>query len=152
MRTKLSTQRISPVDSAVGVSMYALSGPLVSSTGNRARKQARALSALALLAGLVLTFSPVGFSDQGARADYMKQPVQEFMQPDDPVYDMPRDTDYNIDQQPQYAPPDTEDVIDANDAEVTTPIAAFFFWLVMGGIAVAGLAYALLSTGFARAR
>lgn len=110
------------------------------------------LSALGLLAGVLLSFSPLGFNAQEAHADYMKQPVQEFIQPDNPVYDMPRDSDYNIDQQPQYAPPDTEDIIDANDAEVTTPFAAFLFWLVMGSITVAALAYALLRTGFARAR
>lgn len=149
MRTKLSTQRILPgLMTGEGVRDFSL----VSRVGNRSKKPTRRLSVLSALAGLLLAFSPIAFSDQGAQADYMKQPVQEFIQPDNPVYDMPRDPDYTIDQQPQYAPPDTEDVIDANDAEVTTPIAAFLFWLVMGGIAVAILAYTLLRTGFARAR
>lgn len=150
MRTKLSIQRTLPGLMA-DRTVRDFSDPLTSYAGPP-RKRSRRLPALGILAGLVLAFSPTCLQDQSAHADYMKQPVQEFIQPDNPVYDMPRDPDYNIDQQPQYAPPDTEDVIDANDAEVTTPIAAFLFWLVMGGIAVAALAYALLRTGFARAR
>lgn len=113
---------------------------------------AHRLSALGLFTGFLLAFSPVGFVEQSAHASYRQQPVQELLQTDRSVSDLSQDTDYTIDQQPQYPPLDTQDVIDANDAEVTTPLAAFFFWLVMGAIAVGVLTYALLRVGVARAR
>lgn len=110
------------------------------------------LSVLGILTGLLLAFSPVGFTEQPAHADFRKQPIQELLQTEDSVNERIQNSDYTIDQQPQYPPSDTQDVIDANDAEVTTPLAAFFFWLLMGATAVGVLAYALLSVGTARAR
>ncbi len=87
------------------------------------------------------------FGGSDAHADYMQQPVQELVDDGDYVYDLPRETDYSIDETPQYPPPDTEDLMDANDAEVTTPIASFLFWGMMAVFAVGISLYLLARYG-----
>lgn len=122
---------------------------------NRAYRGRRVLrqGILSLWLGGVLMFAPlfapVGGAD--AQTDFKKQPIQELLDTDDPVYDIPRDPDYSIDHQPQHAAPDTQDVMDANDAERSTPVVAFFFWLLLAVLVIGALAYAFLRTGSAKA-
>jgi len=124
-------------------------------TAQRNNRRPRGLRqrVLTLCAGGLLGFSSLAwFSAPPAHADFMQQPVQELLQTDDPVTDIPRERDYTIDHQPQYAEPDTEALLDANDADTTTPLAAFLFWLVMGSIIVGALVYSLLRTRTLEAR
>lgn len=106
------------------------------------------------MAGLGLAMfcvvAPAMLGASEARADFKKQPIQELLDTDTPVYDIPRDRDYTLDQQPQHAAPDTEALIDANDAEYTTPLMAFLFWLVLGALVIGTLVYAFLRTGTVR--
>lgn len=131
------------------------SGVIVASHTQRTNRSSRGRQGLRrqLMAVAIVVFcgvAPAMLGASEARADFKKQPIQELLDTDTPVYDIPRDRDYTIDQQPQYADPDTEALMDANDAEYTTPLMAFLFWLVLGALVIGSLIYAFLRTGAAK--